>query len=255
VVAGGPDAQRAVLLLFGTSEALVQQSSLNLEETAAALAATRHEDGGFGAGGVSDVLTTARTMQALGAWKTAGGVEEALLYAEMYLQMQTNDFGGFDVNGSPSALAVAEAVLAMDCQGFDPDMLGPESAPLMNALVIFQNEDGSFSADPDTPADAVLTARCMQALDAKLRYDRQKTASYDFSDATPVVISNAPVASGDESALVQSDASGVSNNGGMPVLLIAVLLVAVAGLILVLAVVFAKRGKKDKKKKKKKYYR
>lgn len=246
---GGADAQRGALLLFGTSPVLAQQSKLDLTGLATSLAATAGEDGGFGAGGASDPITTARTMQALAAWKNATGVEDALLYGEMYLQLRTNDFGGFDVDGSASALAVAEAILAMDCLGFDPNMLGPESAPLIDALAVFQNQDGSFSADPDTPADAALTAVCSMALTAKLRYDRQKTRVFDFSDVTSVTaISKEPVASGAEASGATTPGSATTPTGssGVPGWLIAAILAGVALLIVLLAVLFSKRTKQKK---------
>lgn len=251
----GNEAQCAVLLLFGSGgDTLAAQTKLDLQSLAADVAATANPDGGFGSGGVSDVFSTARTLEALAYYRGAPGVEDALLQGEMWLQLRPNDFGGFDVDGQPSAEATARVILAMASLGYDPTLLSPaESAPLVDALLVFQNEDGSFSANPDTPADSGLSSLCALALMAKYRFDLGKTASLDFSAVAAVAISTAP-ASGAASQ-GQSGASSTSNTPALPAgsqpstLVIVGVLAGIVVLLVLLAVVFAGQSKKRRGKK------
>lgn len=184
--AEGLRAQAAVLLLYATGAEALGEARIDLPALATALADTRHSGGGFGA---PDALSTALAIQALAGYKDVNGVEDAIIYGETYLMLSANDFGGFNMDGNPSALATAEAILMVGCLGRDPVLIDDDSASLQDALSVFQNEDGSFAANPDTEPTAQLTAKGLMAYLAKLRFDRMKTPFYDFTDVTPIEIS------------------------------------------------------------------
>lgn len=248
----GPSAQAAVLLLYSAGGQAIQgQLKIDGNELAAALAATRHTESGFGET-EPDVLSTALAMQALAAYVAAPGVEDALLYSDMYLQLHTNDIGGFNMEGQPSALATAEVILAVDCQGEDPELLTPDSAPLIDALAVFQNQDGSFSANPDAQPDTQLTAKCLLAFLAKLRYSRSKEAIYNFADVTAAEITEPSASSplsggqtGSDAATQGSGQTGQEDENSIPPWMLFGILGLVMLVLILLCIYFASRGKKQ----------
>lgn len=159
----GSDALSLALLAFKPA----QVPAPNGFDTAAAarqLANSRNLDGGFGDADSSDVWRTACAVQALAFYRNDGTTENGALDARIWLLQHAGAWGGFDVDGTPSAAATAEALLAVACMGDSLLGLIPDPPDFYQALQMFQNEDGSFSADPDSPADTALTARCALAL-------------------------------------------------------------------------------------------
>lgn len=246
--AGGPEAQVAILLLYASApQEFKDQIKLDINALAADFAATHHVESGFGTP-EPDVISTALAIQALAAYQSVPGVEDALLYGQMYLQLHTNDIGGFNIDGQPSALAVAEVMLAMACLSEDPTLLTPDSAPLVDALAVFQNQDGSFAANPDASPDPTLTAKGLLAYMAKQRFDRNSTPVYSFTDAQPTEITEAPSSPGGS----QPASGGNNSTGGnapaigkaLSPLWVAGILAATLAVITLIAIIVARKNKK-----------
>lgn len=220
-----------VLLALGPTGA---GASANVDtlQLAQSLANGRNLDGGFGAEGVSDAISTARILQALAFYRHDGTVENGVVDGREWLRDNLAEYGGYDMEGSPSAVATAEAVIALCClseEGFDTDFPDPS-----NALTVFQNDDGSFSQNPDSPPDLDLTALGLLAIVSHTRLERGLAPVYRMSDVTVVP----------EAADENDDVSGFSlpRLGNLPPLsntVLVLILVGTVALIVLLAVLMS----------------
>ncbi len=248
----GFTAQYLALVVFGAAKNPVPPASgFDLTALVNDFAAQVNEDNGFGANGVSNATATAQAIQALSAHASSNPAAYTVLEnAQFWLQLNTNDEGGFDnSDGISSSDGVAEAMLAMSALGYDPASVSFESAYLAQVLVGFQSPDGGIPFLHNTPATTESTSLGLLGLIAKIRFDRSNTTIFDTSDVPPLETAptspSAPPAGG--TSLVsgpQSEASGTSSDtAAIPLW---VTLGAGGGLVLVLLLVFflAFRGKK-----------
>ncbi len=163
-----------MLILYGPAGG-TPPSEVSTQNTALNLATARNPDGGFGPGGTSSVITTARVLQALSYYSGDETIDGVILNALSYLQDMQNAYGGFDLDGAPSPALTAEVSLALACLG--EEKLAPSLPAPSDALLVFQNEDGSFSESPDSTPDDTLTAQATVALVAA---DFQKSSLPSF---------------------------------------------------------------------------
>ncbi len=163
VITDGTDieASALALILYGPAGA-TSPSELSMQTAALDLATARNPDGGFGSGGTSSVITTARVLQALSYYRGDETIDGVILNALSYLQDMQNAYGGFDLDGAPSPALTAEVSLALACLG--EENLNSSLPSPSDALLVFQNEDGSFSESPDSLPDTTLTAQATIAL-------------------------------------------------------------------------------------------
>ncbi len=198
-----------MLILYGPAGAM-PPSEISTQSTALNLATARNPDGGFGFGGTSSVITTARVLQALSYYSGDETIDGVILNALSYLKDMQNAYGGFDLDGAPSPALTAEVSLALACLG--EEKLEPSLPAPSDALLVFQNEDGSFSESPDSMPDDVLTA---QAATALMATDFQKSGLSSFflfkenfatdTESLQNSVSSTPVTSTDDaSSLLQS---------------------------------------------------
>lgn len=196
-------AMRMALLVF-EGAGVVSINGLDTLELAHSLCRNQNPDGGFGAGGISQPLETAQCIQALSFFPQDNTVAEVQTKALSWLQTNQSEFGGFDLNAAPSAQATAEALLAYSLTG-QANLLPPVEA----ALLIFQNADGSFQPNPDSPADKQLTALCSLALLGSVKSASGESAAYLFSGA-------AGAAGGANTGAASSNDAGTPSRGPSP---------------------------------------
>lgn len=140
-----------------------EYNTVKINELAVSLLEKQGEDGGFD----SDILATAKSMIALsffsGNCYTVKGdsmgekyhydVNSSLLRGANYLQNNKNtDFGFGSIQNT------AYAVMALDSVGIDADNdpgFSNDNASTFNALMSYQNTDGSFGDNNDDTAIAV----------------------------------------------------------------------------------------------------
>lgn len=202
--AQGFSAQYMALLVFGAAKNPVPQTgNFNVTALVDDFAAQVNEDNGFGPNGISNAVSTAQAIQALSAHASSNPAAYTVLEnAQFWLQLNTNDEGGFDNGeGVSSSDGVAEAMLAMSALGYDPASVSFESAYLAQVLIGFQNAEGAIPFQHDAPATAETTALGLAGLAAKVRFDRGSKFIFDTSDVPPMELSAAA------SSLAQSNSS------------------------------------------------
>lgn len=220
-----------VLLALGPTGAATPDG-LDKLQFARHLANGRNLDGGFGPEGVSDAITTARVLQALAFYRHDGTVENGVVDGREWLRDNLSEYGGYDLDGSPSAVATAEAVIALCClseEGFEDGIPDPS-----NALTVFQNNDGSFSQNPDSPPDLELTALGLLAMVSHTRLERGLAPVYRMSDVAP-----APSAVPEEAETAGIDLPGLRNLPPLSNTVLALILVGTVALVVLLAVLMS----------------
>lgn len=237
------DAQRT-LLLVRAQPALTAALTENAAALAAEFAAGANEDGGFGEG-TSDPVSTARALQALAPYKDDEALQQTIWNADAWLQLRTNDFGGFSLNGEASAEATAEVMLAFSSLAYDPGLLSPDSAPLVSALQQFRTEGGGYAPTVGGTADVQTTALCALALVAKMRFDRGQASVYNFSDVTASELVPLPASTSVQSAPAAPAPSATNAQnapGGLPLPVIVAVCIGVAALVGGLLLFVLRRG-------------
>ncbi len=237
--AAGPDGMRLALLAFGPA-GLPPPEGLDAPALAEALAAAQNQDGGFGADGVSDAISTAQALQALAFYRQQPAAESSVALARAWLRASRAEYGGYDLDGSPSARATAEAVIALCC--LSEDGLEGVDDPA-GALAVFQNEDGSFSADPDSPPDTELTALGLLAIVSHARLERGMAPVFRMSD---VPQKGGGEADAEPPGPADAEPAAAPPAGGMPPLptwAVPIILVGTVALIVVLAAVLGGAGR------------
>lgn len=259
VSAASTEEARLALLVFGPGCVIPPSGGLVPATLANQLALVHNPDGGFGPGGLSDAVTTARVLQALAFYQSDPVVQSAVAGGLEWLRGQVSAYGGFDVDGAPSAAATAEVLLALTCMG--EASLSEGATDLARALQVFQNEDGGFSQDPDSPPDAQLSALCTLALVAQARQQAGLSSVFMPAGGQPVPAITDPASTPDGSlaeSTAQPGLAGLLPNisiPGMPWLTTPVLLGILAGvvvIIIVLAVLLGNRRSRAVRQKRRK---
>lgn len=208
--AEGFQAMRWALMLFALPSVPAPEG-VEPAALAAALCARANTDGGFGAEG-SEALPTAQALQALAPYGgTEGGVYDVLLNAQFWMQQRAGT-GVYYQGKAPSPAATAEAVIAVSCLGYDPAFIGLESPSMVDALKVFQTEDGPFRPNPDSEAEIELTALCALALAAKNRYDLAQKPIFDISGVSPLEPERGEAPASGDTGAVSAAHSGPEKN-------------------------------------------
>ncbi|MBA7593720.1 hypothetical protein ES703_00651 [subsurface metagenome] len=155
-----------VMALISAGES---QSSQNIVNTVAFIKSNQNGDGGWswGVGQDSDADDTAAAIMALiaaGEPQGATAIQNALAYIKS-TQMEN---GGFESWGATNSATDSWAIDAIVAAGQDPTDESWESGDNNNPvddLLTFQNPDGSFNWQSDTPSNkALMTAYAIAAL-------------------------------------------------------------------------------------------
>lgn len=168
LLVAGPNAMRLALLVFGAAGQPIPSASLDFNALLVSLVESADEEGGFGSAEGADILTTARVLQVLALYRSHLVVDASIENALGWLKARQSAYGGFDNEAGPDLEATAEVVLALASLGVST--LREDSPAPADALLQFQNDDGSFSTDPDNPAEPRLAALASLALVAHQRH-------------------------------------------------------------------------------------
>lgn len=178
--------------------------------------------------------TTPMVLQALAPYGDVPSVKPTIDTALEILSSMQDEDGGFGLAGGSESISqaiIALASLKIDCMT-DARFI-KNGHTMLDALLRYQNADGSFRHRLDGNADLVATKQAALALTAYDRSINEKTRLYDMSD----------VSGSELDCQEDTQSSAKSADDILPLALVAVLL---AGGV-VLFVVFMSRRKKHTK--------
>ena len=141
----------------------------------------QNEDGGFssnGAGGSSDIRATAVALQALSNYQADGEVNAVIQNALDYLENEQLPAGGYGSAGNVSIQETAQVIIALTELDISPDEFG--NGKIIQDILAYQNENGSFACTGETDYDATLQA--LLALTAYNRFISGATSLFDLTD-------------------------------------------------------------------------
>lgn len=146
-------------------------------------------DGGWALSGqIADPDATAMTLQALSFYPSDKDVRAMIdrgLARLSALQLET---GGYTAWGATTSESIAQTIIAL-CM-LDIDLTDPRfvknGSTLLNALVAFRLEDGSFRHTMDGGYDIMATEQAMLALESLRRREEKLPNIYQLTD-TPTV--------------------------------------------------------------------
>ena len=149
------------------------------------------DDGGWSIGsgetGVSDSSATAVALQALAPYYNTNSKARPTVNRGLeFLSLQQDEKGRFLSDGTASAKACAQVIIALTSLGIDPEkdsrfIKNGKSA--IDGLLSFYDNNGGFADTEDsTEADTAATETAYAALTAYKRFIGGKTSLYDMTD-------------------------------------------------------------------------
>lgn len=149
------------------------------------------DDGGWSAGsgetGVSDSSATAVALQALAPYYNTNSKARPTVNRGLeFLSLQQDKKGRFLSDGTASAKACAQVIIALTSLGIDPEkdsrfIKNGKSA--IDGLLSFYDNNGGFADTANcTESDTAATETAYAALTAYKRFIGGKTALYDMTD-------------------------------------------------------------------------
>ncbi len=192
-------------------------------------------EGGFALGGSDmDVDITAMALQALAPYQAQyPEVIDAALNALSVAQLPS---GGFESWGAQSSESCAQVILALCALDVDPETderFQKADGNVIDALLAFRLNDGSFAHQSDGAADAMAGEQAMQALAAMALRQQDGGRFFDLTDVHPVQLETTP------DTTTETPAEGGTSFPVLPVVLIVIAAAAVA-----LVLILKKREKK-----------
>lgn len=149
------------------------------------------DDGGWSIGsgetGISDSSATAVALQALAPYYNTNSKARPTVNRGLeFLSLQQDEKGRFLSDGTASAKACAQVIIALTSLGIDPEkdsrfIKNGKSA--IDGLLSFYDNNGGFADTEDsTEADTAATETAYAALTAYKRFIGGKTSLYDMTD-------------------------------------------------------------------------
>lgn len=149
------------------------------------------DDGGWSVGsgesGVSDPSATAVALQALAPYYNTNSKARPTVNKGLeFLSLQQDEKGRFLSDGTASAKACAQVIIALTSLGIDPEkdnrfIKNGKSA--IDGLLSFYDNNGGFTSTADsTESDPAATETAYVALTAYKRFIGGKTSIYDMTD-------------------------------------------------------------------------
>lgn len=138
-------------------------------------------DGGWSLGGnTAEIDMTAMALQALAKYRHREDVARAVERGLDVLSRQQNSNGGFTAQNAESSESVSQAIVALTELGIplDDSRFVKNNRSLLDALLQFQKEDGSFSHLLNESPDLLATEQAFYALVAIDRMEQGKTSLY-----------------------------------------------------------------------------
>lgn len=158
----------ALLALDCKGYQLPEGSSWSRENLTELLLSYQREDGGFCLNDQlePDVDVTALSLLALAPYREDAQVARSVELGLTWLSGQQLDNGGFASMGQESCESVSSVLSALAALGIspeDPDFVKGGRSPL-DALAVFQQQDGGFSHLPDGPSNILATQQALLAI-------------------------------------------------------------------------------------------
>ena len=145
----------------------------------------QNEDGGWSlAGGTSDVDLTAMALQALAKYRGGAAVSGAVERGLAWLAWEQEPDGTFISWDTVSSESVSQVIVALTELGIslDDERFVKNGATVVDVLLRFQLDDGSFSHTPGSGSDLLASTQALYALAAAQRQQDGKPALYDMTD-------------------------------------------------------------------------
>ena len=132
------------------------------------------------AGGAAEVDLTAMTLQALAKYQDREDVAAAVERGLAFLSENQNEAGGFTSYGAQSSEAISQTIVALTELGvsLNDSRFVKKGNTLVDALLQFQQEDGSFSHVLDGQTDLLSTEQAYYALVAANRAAQGESSLY-----------------------------------------------------------------------------
>ncbi|MDQ7094877.1 DUF1533 domain-containing protein, partial [Desulfosporosinus sp. PR] len=168
----------------------------------------QNSDGGWdlGATGTSDVDITGMTLQAMAPYyNTNPDVKTATDKALNWLSKSQRADGGFSSTGTVNSEAISQTIIALCANGIDPtaDKFTKNGHTLLDALLAFQQTNGSFSHVSGDGGNDMATEQAYLALAAYDRFVKNNSVSTNgqtsiyYFGSTQTVDAEPPVISAD----------------------------------------------------------
>lgn len=151
-------------------------------------------DGGWALSGtVADPDATAMTLQALSFHREEEGVQAAIDKGLARLSTLQNADGGYTAWGVSTAESIAQAIIALTMLdiSLEDARFVKNGTGLLEAMLAFRLEDGSFRHVMDGGYDIMATEQAMLALDALRRAQEGLPGIYQLTDR--VTVDRSPV--------------------------------------------------------------
>lgn len=179
---------------------------------------------------IGDIDLTAMAIQALAPYVDSDpAVKSAVDNALNFISNRQRSDGGFVSNGKASCECCAQVIVALTSLGIDPDKderFVKNGNSVLDALVAFYNNDGTFRHTKDSTVDEMATEQAYYALVSYYRYLNNQTSLYDMGDvkksANPTVdkttettkdnSSNKKPSASDKAATTKPSADDKNNN-------------------------------------------
>lgn len=162
----------------------IVSAAISREEIMDRLLALQLADGGWAViGDACDVDCTAMTLQALAPMTQDEAVQAAAERGLAALSVAQQGNGGFLGMGQESAESCAQVLLALSCLGLDPEQdarFVKNGFSVMDALLRFRLEDGSFCHALGQDANETATVQTFYAMTGYLRMLRGEREYYLF---------------------------------------------------------------------------
>ncbi|MBR2422065.1 MAG: terpene cyclase/mutase family protein [Oscillospiraceae bacterium] len=132
------------------------------------------------AGGTAEVDLTAMTLQALAKYQDRADVAAAIERGLEFLSESQNEGGGFTSYGAQSSESVSQTIVALAELGIplEDSRFVKKGNSLLDALLQFQQEDGSFAHLLDGERDLLSTEQAFYALVAANRMEQGESSLY-----------------------------------------------------------------------------
>lgn len=161
---------------------------------------------------------TAMVLQALAPYRNRTDVNEAVERALSWLSTEQNDDGGFSLNGEATAESCAQVLTALVLLNISPADVRfvKNNSTVLDALLSFGNENGSFSHVRGGEANVMATDQALYAMTAYWRYSKGMKSLYDMTDVfcdSDSGTSGGSNESGSDSEDSGSNTSGADDSG------------------------------------------
>lgn len=154
----------------------------NPDKIAAWLLTQQNADGGWplAAGGAGNVDITASAINALSAYKTLTGVQQAINAGVGWLSSHQLANGGFSEYGENSE-STAQVILALSAAGIDARNASftKASGNPLSYIFGYRQSDGGFAHAPGGVSDVGATGQALMALAAYQTFSGGNSGSYD----------------------------------------------------------------------------